>query len=458
MTRHSASLRLRLFGLILIPLILVAILLGFWRVKAAQITSEELFDRSLFSAALAISRDVAVSDGDALQPWTRDLIRDAAGGEVFYHATGPGGIYMTGYAYPPRPETSNKGDLYAPQFFISTHRGKKVRVLRLTERLTFKNLTGDATMTVWQKLSDRQALTQQLTLRAAGLMGGLLVTLALVVWFGVARGLRPLVDLEDAISIRSPDDLSRIKRLAPIEMHGIVQTLNRLFRQVEISINAHQTFISDAAHQLRNPAAAVQSMAETIQDAPASKERDMMISELVSAARNSARVTEQLLSLEHLQHPAKLTQLENLELCQLVHSACADIGPQVLLQGIEFELISLDHDVIIHGDHLFLAEAIKNLIDNALKHAGEKLKKITVQISSDSKFVRVTVVDDGKGLSPDQRDKAFSRFSQIEPSEGSGLGLAIANTVATRHNGTLSINQAKIGASLTLSLPKKAHC
>ena len=97
----SMSLRSRLFMLILPPLLLLSIVLGFWRFEVAQRTSETLFDRSLLAAALAISRDVAISGGDALSPSTRDFVSDAGGGELFYHVTGPGGIYITGYAYPP---------------------------------------------------------------------------------------------------------------------------------------------------------------------------------------------------------------------------------------------------------------------------------------------------------------------------------------------------------------------
>lgn len=82
MIRHG-SLRLRLFILILTPLVLLAILLGYWRYTVARETAQELFDDSLLSAGLAISRDVAVSDGDALSPTTRSLIRDASGERFF---------------------------------------------------------------------------------------------------------------------------------------------------------------------------------------------------------------------------------------------------------------------------------------------------------------------------------------------------------------------------------------
>ncbi len=451
--RRAASLRLRLFVLILVPLVLMAMLLGYWRFSVAERTAEELFDRTLLAAALAVSRDVAVSGGDALQPLTRDLIRDASGGEVFYHATGPGGIYVTGYAYPPTEAGDQVDDPYTPVLFQATYRDEQVLVLRVTERMSIDNLTGDATVTVWQRLADRRAFSNQLAVRAAAIMGVLLLTLALVVWFGVARGLRPLLSLQDAIAARSPDDLSQIKRAVPVEAQGIVRTLNRLFGQVETSITAHQSFISNAAHQLRNPAAAVQSMAEAVKDAPSEEDRNQRIAKLVVAARNSARVADQLLSLDRLQQPVRTASFEVFDLCRLVQETCADMGPIVLLQGIDFEMSTPDGVIEVHGDRVFVGEAIKNLIDNALKHGGPKMSTIKVQLLHAMGCAQVTVLDDGKGIPEGQHEAAFRRFSQVGPSEGSGLGLAIAWSVAERHNGSLSIDPVEAGASLTLCLP-----
>ncbi|SLN35557.1 Sensor protein QseC [Falsiruegeria litorea R37] len=453
---RRASLRLRLFAVILTPLLAMALIVGFWRVTVAQQTAQELFDRSLLSAALAISRDVAVSEGDVLSLTTRDLIGDAAGGEVFYHATGPGGIYVTGYAYPPTGGEKPRPALNTPHLFQAIYRDEEVRVLQVTERLTIDTMTGDTTVTVWQRLTDRNQLATQLAIRAAALIGVLLATLALVVWFGVGLGLRPLLDLEEAIAVRSPDDLSRIKRPVPIEANGIVRTLNRLLGQVEASIDAHQAFISDAAHQLRNPAAAVQSMAESVRDARSETDRNQRISELIAAARSSARVADQLLSLDRLQHPLRPAAQQSFDLTLLVRQTCADMGPIVLKEDIDFGVSVPDAPVVVQGDPLFVTEAIKNLIDNALKHGGKTLSVIKVALTCHDGIAQITVEDNGKGLIPEQADAAFRRFSQIEPSEGSGLGLAIVSSVAERHGGHLSINRVLRGASLTLSLPAMA--
>ena len=76
----AQSLRTRLIVIILTPLLLVSVAAAAWQFRNTSNRAEEIFDRGLFSAALAISRDVALSGGDALSPATRRLISDTSGG------------------------------------------------------------------------------------------------------------------------------------------------------------------------------------------------------------------------------------------------------------------------------------------------------------------------------------------------------------------------------------------
>ncbi|MEM7378032.1 MAG: sensor histidine kinase [Pseudomonadota bacterium] len=450
----TRSLRTRLFVMIIAPLTALACVLGLWRYQVAQGTANEVFDRALLSVALAVSRDITVSGGDALSPTTRDLISEAAGGDIFYHATGPDGIYIAGYSYPPvQPGQSDPAVGAPPRYAEARYRGNAVRVLQLTERVSVDGLSGDATVTVWQRNSDRQALTRDLARRAAGLIGALLLTLAAVVWFGVQWGLKPLTKLQDAISARSADDLSTIKRRVPREARGIVATLNRLFSQVRDSIDAQQAFISEAAHQLRNPAAAVQSLAEAVRDAPEGAERQRRVVELVAASRDAARVAEQLLSLERLRLSSRAVRLSCHDLNALCRDACESAAVAVLARDIGFELQLAEAALPVDVEPVLIEEALKNLIDNALTHGGDALTRIAVRTHGQPGCAVVTVEDDGTGLSPDDQSLAFGRFSQLAPGAGSGLGLSIARSVAERHGGTLKINDCTRGASLSLSLP-----
>ena len=269
--------------------------------------------------------------------------------------TGPNGIYVTGYATPPVAKIDDAPDAPQPLYSKAVYHGQTVRVLRLIEQTSIDDTTGDATITVWQRMEDRDSFARQLGVRTGVLMMALLFTLALVVWFGVRFGLRPVTDLQDAISIRSADDLSAIRRPIPTELMGIVSTLNRLFGQVESSIAAHQAFISDASHQLRNPSAAVQSMAEAVRDAKDDTERERRIAELIKAARSTARVAEQLLSLDRLRHSELLSRVEPFDLSKLVSELCGDFAGVCLVDGTDFELVDVSHCVM--ADRVFIAEA-----------------------------------------------------------------------------------------------------
>lgn len=444
------SLRVRLFFVILPPLLLVSVLLGLWRFGAAQRTSEEFFDRSLLAAALAISRDVAISGGDALSPSTRNFISDAGGGEVFYHVTGPGGIYVTGYAYPPRAASDSVQD--QPSYYFAMYRGEEMRVLRMIEDRTIDNLSGETVLTVWQRMSDRQAFAQELALRAIALMAGLMAALALVIWFGVQIGLRPLNDLQDAIQQRSPDDLGRIRRPVPSEVAGVVSTLNRLFGQVRDNIEAHQAFISDAAHQLRNPAAALLALAETLPDVRDETERAARQAELISAARASARLADQLLQLERLRYGGGGT-VTLFDLNAVAQDVCQNLAPEVLSRDIEFALECANAALMVDGDQVLVGEALTNLVENALRHGGTEMSRITVTTKRDGDRVVIIVEDDGIGIPLDQEETAFRRFSQLRNGGGTGLGLAIVEQVIRRHSGRVQLEHVARGTRIRLEWP-----
>lgn len=453
MTAGSMSLRLRLFLVILTPLLVVSVALGVWRYEVAQNTSEELFDRSLLAAALAISRDVAISEGDALSPRTRSLISDAGGGEVFYHVTGPAGIYVTGYAYPPVPPSEQTTD--QPQYFVSSYREEDVRVLQMVEATTTGNLSGNTIVTVWQRVSEREAFAASLAQKAAALIAALMVTLALVVWFGVQLGLRPLRDLQSAIEIRSPEDLSHIRRSVPVEVAGIVATLNRLLEQMRGSIKAHQAFISDAAHQLRNPASAILSLTETLPDIRETAPRKAQEQALEKEAKKLARLTEQLLSLERLRYDLA-SDLSKIDLNIISEQICADLGSKILSRNLEFEYIPAPQPLLCNGDQILIGEALTNLLENAMQHGGDNLTKICVRLNLSGNYAKLIVEDDGLGIPKDQIEVAFRRFGQLGTGPGSGLGLAFVEEIMKRHQGMITVASKSKGTAIELDFPRSS--
>ncbi|NKB49046.1 MAG: sensor histidine kinase [Alphaproteobacteria bacterium] len=450
------SLRSRLALIILVPLILISIIAGYWRFTVALQTAEDLFDRTLLASSLAIARDIDISAGDALSEITRDLLRDTSGGQIFYHVNGPDGVYVTGYATPPVAPGAATQPVGQPIYFQSQHLGQDVRVVRLREASNFEGLSGFSMVTVWQTFDGRDQFVRDLALRAILLIASLVLTVAVVVWLGINFGLRPLTDLQGAISSRSSDDLGQIKRPLPKEVRGIVSTLNTLFDQLEQSIHSKDVFISDAAHQLRNPIAGVLSMAEAVRSARTADDTAERTDELIDAARHASRLANQLLSYERARAGSDSGRGTTFDLVEITNEVATRNAERIAACGLDLQMDLSETPIFLQGEPVLVAEAIENLIDNALRHAGPGLSRIRIHVAQHEFDAEISVADDGRGISPEDQSRAFDRFRQLEPSAGSGLGLSIVETIAKNFGGTVSIESVEVGACIVIRFPISA--
>jgi len=450
---HVPSLRTRLILIILIPLLGISVLIGAWAVGDAQSRASDRFDRSLLSAALAISRDVAVSGGDALSPETGQLLRDTSGGRVFYHVYAPDGVFVTGYATPPVPPQAVLQEQNQQIYFDATYLGRDVRVLRFQDAMQIEGWIGDFTFTVWQDTRLRDAIVRGLSIRTFNVMATLVTALALIVWFGVRFGLSPLTDLQSAIARRSSDELDPIKRQVPHEVQGIVTTLNKLLGQVASSMQAKDDFVSNAAHQLRNPIAGVLAMSEAVQAARTMEDMQERSVDLVAASRHASDLANKLLTFERAKASVVHQDMPETDIAEIVRAAVAAQAHACSTKNIKLTMTLQPGQRPVRCDPVMIREAITNLIDNALVHGGPNLSTITVSVSNSPAAVQVQVKDDGKGMLPSDIDHALERFGQLEPSGGSGLGLAIAKAVALSHGGELRLDTGGPGLVVNLLLP-----
>ncbi len=450
--RASTSLRLRLTVIILVPLLVIAMGVGFWLVRDARDQAAGIFDRSLLTVALAVKGDVARSNGNAVSLETRDLLEDTSGGPVFYHVHAPNGYYITGFATPPVRLSPDPGGDAPYSYYNSTYYGEEVRALRLRDVTTVDGITGTFTITVWQQVLVRDALMRDLAGRAFIVMAVLIGTVALVVWFGVLRGLRPLTNLEDAISQRSSDDLSPIRRQVPPEIRGLVRRLNFLFRQVEASMARQAVFISNAAHQLRNPIAGVLAMAEAVRSAPTDRAARERADELLVSARELKDLANKLLTLERASHAGG--RRETLELGEVLEDVVDLYRVAARNRGVALTIALPDDEISALIDPVMMREALGNVIDNALKHGGPGMKRVAVSLATDGTCALIQVTDDGRGVAAKDIETVLARFGQAGPSEGSGLGLSIAEAVALAHGGAIGLARSEGGGlSVSVSVP-----
>ena len=452
MTR-TMSLRARLILIILTPLMLISVVLGMLTLRDANKRASERFDRSLLSTVLAISRDTALSGGNALSAKTLALLGDTSGGPVFYHVYAPNGAYVTGYATPPVLPNQTAAPEQNQSYFDAIYHRRPVRALRFVDKISIEGLSGDFTFTVWQDTALRDSFVRDTTQRTFGMIAIIMAALTLIVWFGVRIGLRPLLDLQDAISRRSPRELNEIRRPVPIEVSGVVRTLNELLSELRATFEAKDDFISNAAHQLRNPIAGVLAMSEAVRSATKMSDVKERGEELVLAAQSASDLANSLLALERAISPKPVSELHVIDVNKTLHTVESQAASRATDRGVSLAFELGNFDTHLRADPVLIQQAVLNLIDNALLHGGAQLSQVSVKTASVEDTVHIIVSDNGRGIPPDQIETAMARFGQIEQSSGSGLGLPIALAVAQNLGGELRLSSASDGLTVTMVLP-----
>lgn len=432
------SLRSRLFLLLILPLIVVAAAASFARFQAATRLSQELYDNTLLAVALTISRDVLISGGDMLTEQLLDELTTALGDPVYYRITGPGGGFVTGYSDPPDLPDSTVIEGGDPVFFNSVSLGRPVRALVLREFISEPQFGGWVTVEVWQTVTQRRALSRHLLTQLVALLGSVLLTAVLILWFGIQLGLKPLLDLRDAIGQRTADDLRPIRRWVPPELRPLVQTTNSLFERLSRAFALRDSFISDAAHQMRNPVAAIQSQAEAATSAPTEAELRSRVADLADSARATSRLTAQLLSLERVRGRSLREFTNSVDLVALVREKIQRFAEAQLRRGVEVTFSVTGKPRPVECDPVLVEEMVANLLDNAGKYGLRPGGRLDVSVDFAPQSIDLRFADDGRGIPPEMRDRIFDRFFRLDPdqSRGCGLGLAIVADVAEAHGGS----------------------
>jgi two-component system sensor histidine kinase TctE len=273
-----------------------------------------------------------------------------------------------------------------------------------------------------------------------------------VVWFGVRSGLQPLAELRKELAGRSQADLSPVQVNVPEEIQPVVTEVNELLQRLEHSLFSQRNFVSDAAHQLRTPIAALQAQVEAVMSESSPVVRKNLEGVLAATLR-LAHLVAQMLALARAEPSLAQTHPE-VSLEVMVQQAAETWLPIAINKQIDlrFEL----SPAFVRGNSLLLQELLGNLLDNALRHTPEN-GTVTVSCGMSAGTAWFSVEDSGNGIAESQRERVFERFYQPPGSlsDGSGLGLAIAREIVRQHGGTVRLTNSSVlgGALLKVTLP-----
>ncbi|MGY6704062.1 sensor histidine kinase [Roseinatronobacter sp.] len=455
----AGSLRLRLFVLILLPLVAVAVMAGTIRYWQAQTMSQALYDDALKIVAHVVAREVIITQGDVVSDALLDSLVGALGDPIFYNVSAADGRILAGYTDTPEgiiPAELRGGE---PHFFDFSYNGQPARAVVLREFIADPFFDGWTTVLVWQSTTQRRALSLIILQQAFGILALVLVTAAAAVWIGIAQGLRPLTDLREAVSLRSPSELNPIRRVVPAEVRPLVGTMNSLFARLQAELQRRNAFIANAAHQIRNPVAAIRAQAEAALSSKDAQQRDARVADLHAAASELSRLSQQLLSLEIAEHTAA-TGRTPLDFRQLVAEQARKFAPMALAEGVEVHLHAPSQPLNVTGNPVMLREVVDNLLDNALRYGASEGGEIRLRMKTDARQLTLTIEDDGPGIPATASEHVFERFVRLpqhggneRDRSGCGLGLAIVRSIVAAHGGSAHVAHGANGCGVVISLP-----
>jgi len=412
------------------------------------------YDHLLLSSALSIADSVALAEGQwqvDLPYAALDLLAMAPDDRVFYRVADSQGRLITGYAdLPAAPAPGNRG----VRLFDAPYSGETVRFVVVSRMLASETAQREVQVQVGQTRRARDALAQDMVTRALLAIGMLsLLSLGLVA-LGVHRAFRPLVRVERELSRREPSDLRPLDAHVPREMDQMVAALNRFMARLSSSNDTLRAFMAEAAHQMRTPLAALRAQAQLALDDDDPQDMRRSLHAIERNATHMSRLLNQLLSDASVIHRSNVPRFVPVDLAETVHQALHEALPQAGPTPV-LQLAMTREPVWLQGDALLLREAIKNLVDNALKYGGDGPLQIALTVEGTRALL--TIADRGPGIAAADAGRVFERFARGEhaPAGGAGLGLAIVQRVVQAHGGSIDLgNRPDGGLVATLILPR----
>lgn len=257
--------------------------------------------------------------------------------------------------------------------------------------------------------------------------------------------------LSDRLPIENPND----------ELGQLAAVFNDTLGRLETSFERLRRFTADASHELRTPLTAIRSVGEvgmSERHEPAGY-RDIIGSMLEDAERLT-RLVESLLILSRADAGGAVLQLEHVELSDLAREVVNDL---CVLAEEKHQVVRVEgiRPVVAVADRLTLAQALVNLLDNAIKYSPEGAT-IVIDVSA-SGGAHIDVSDQGPGIAKEHHQRIFDRFYRVDESRargngGVGLGLSIADWAVRANGGRLTLHHTGTSGStfrVSLSSPPK---
>ena len=322
------------------------------------------------------------------------------------------------------------------------------------------NLLGGYRLLVGREVEDRLQI-QSLIKQAIGWGLALTLLLGLAGGFAMSRGMLGRVDEINQTTRRiMAGDLGQRIPLGGSrdEFDQLAANLNAMLDQIERLLEGMRQVTDNVAHDLRTPLNRLRTRIEVALMGELDRaESRAVLEQTLLDAETMIGTFNALLDIARAEAGSDRTAFAPVDLAKLCQDLAELYGPLAEDKGVTFEH-SCPTDVKVLANQHLLAQAIANLLDNAIKYtpAGGAVR---LSIEDGPRGPTIAVVDNGPGIPADQRERALARFVRLDAtrsSSGNGLGLSLVNAVAKRHGARLVLDDNHPGLAVRLEFPPSA--
>ena len=218
-------------------------------------------------------------------------------------------------------------------------------------------------------------------------------------------------------------------------------------------------FLSLASHQLRSPLTAIKGYTSMLLEGDfgvvTDKQREA-IDRVFQSSSHLAKIVEDLLNVSKIEQGGMKYEMAPFDLAKAANELATDLSVTASKKGLELKFVSDGHQHVVNGDMEKIRQVILNVIDNAIKYTEKGSITVTVSKDAATGMEHVAVTDTGMGISPEEKDKLFQKFSRGAGGKtntgGSGLGLYLAKQISEAHGGSIAIDSPGVGLGSTFSI------